>query len=171
MSPIAPIGQADLSAVSALVIDDNLHMRTIIKSILQSFGIRNIHEAANAMDGLVVLRKLAIDIVIVDYQMDILDGIEFTQLLRHSKDSPNPFVPVIMLTAYTEKKRVEMARDAGVTEFLSKPIRASDLYSRIVLSLEKPRPFIRASGFVGPDRRRNQINYSGPERRKNTFEL
>ncbi len=154
-----------------LVIDDNLHMRTIIKSIVQSFGIRTIFEAANAMDGLEELRKQAIDIVIVDYQMDILDGIEFTQMLRQSKDSPNPFVPVIMLTAYTEKKRVEMARDAGVTEFLSKPIRARDLYYRIALSLEKPRPFIRARGYVGPDRRRRQANYSGPERRNTILEI
>jgi CheY-like chemotaxis protein len=171
MPTVAHSGQTDLSAVSTLVIDDNHHMRTIIKSILQSFGTRNIYEAANAMDGLIVLKKQAIDIVIVDYQMDILDGIEFTQLLRHSKDSPNPFVPVIMLTAYTEKKRVEMARDAGVTEFLSKPIRARDLYSRMVLSLEKPRPFIKAKNYVGPDRRRNQANHSGPERRNTTFEI
>jgi DNA-binding response OmpR family regulator len=76
-------------------------------------------------------------------------------------------VPIIMLTGHSEKKRVIAARDAGVTEFLAKPISAKGLYGRILNVVANPRPFIRTKNYFGPDRRRNaNPNYSGPERRK-----
>jgi two-component system, chemotaxis family, chemotaxis protein CheY len=59
-----------------------------------------------------------------------------------------------------------MARDAGVTEFLAKPISAKALYNRILNVVAHPRPFIRTKTYFGPDRRRNTLNpYAGPERR------
>ncbi len=95
-----------------------------------------------------------------------MDGLEFVRLLRTDTNSPNPFVPVIMLTAHTEAKRVVEARDAGVTEFLAKPISAHQLYSRIRAIIEHPRPFVRAKSYVGPDRRRRQEpDFKGPEQR------
>jgi len=72
-----------------------------------------------------------------------------------------------MLTGHSEKKRVIAARDAGVTEFLAKPISAKALYQRILNIVANPRPFIRTKNYFGPDRRRNaNPNYAGPERRK-----
>jgi two-component system chemotaxis response regulator CheY len=77
-------------------------------------------------------------------------------------------VPIIMISGYTEKHRVEAARDAGVTEFLAKPITAQSLYSRIAEIMERPRAFIRCDTYFGPDRRRKAIdnNYTGPWRRQ-----
>jgi DNA-binding response OmpR family regulator len=72
-----------------------------------------------------------------------------------------------MLTGHSEKKRVTDARDAGVTEFLAKPISAKGLYQRIVNVVANPRPFIKTKTYFGPDRRRNVTsNYVGPDRRK-----
>jgi DNA-binding response OmpR family regulator len=72
-----------------------------------------------------------------------------------------------MLTGHSEKKRVVSARDAGVTEFLTKPISAKALYERILNVVAKPRPFIKTKTYFGPDRRRNvNPNYVGQERRK-----
>jgi DNA-binding response OmpR family regulator len=71
-----------------------------------------------------------------------------------------------MLTGHSEKRRVTMARDAGVTEFLAKPISAKGLYHRILNVVANPRPFIKTKTYFGPDRRRNIANtYIGPERR------
>ena len=64
------------------------------------------------------------DIVITDWAMPIFDGLELTQMIRQPGANANPFVPIIMLTGHSEKKRVIAARDAGVTEFLAKPISA-----------------------------------------------
>jgi DNA-binding NtrC family response regulator len=71
-----------------------------------------------------------------------------------------------MITGHTEMDRVTAARDAGVTEFLAKPISAKGLYQRIVSVVANPRPFIKTNNYFGPDRRRNNSsNYTGPERR------
>jgi len=72
-----------------------------------------------------------------------------------------------MLTAHSERKRVTAARDAGVTEFMVKPISASALHQRIVNVIANPRRFIKTATYFGPDRRRNNApGYTGPERRR-----
>jgi len=99
--------------------------------------------------------------------MPIFDGLELTQMIRQPGANANPFVPIIMITGHTEKARVTAARDAGVTEFLAKPISAKSLYQRIVNVVANPRPFIKTKNYFGPDRRRGvNSNYVGPERRK-----
>jgi len=99
--------------------------------------------------------------------MPIFDGLELTQMIRQPGANSNPYVPIIMLTGHSEKKRVIAARDAGVTEFLAKPISAKGLYQRVLNVVANPRPFIRTKNYFGPDRRRNaNPNYAGPERRK-----
>ena len=158
----------DLSSLSLLVIDDNNYMLSIIKILLKGFGIQHVRDATEAAQAFEEFRAAPTDMIIVDYALETLDGIEFTKLVRTAKDSPNPYVPIIMLTAYSERARVEQARDAGVTEFLRKPISATGLYSRILEVVERPRPFIRSKTYFGPDRRRRaDENYRGEERRKN----
>lgn len=157
----------DISKISFLIIDDNRYMRRIVNSALKGFGVSKLFEAQDAAEGFEMFRTQMIDIIIVDYKMDTLDGVEFVQLVRTARDSPNPYVPIIMLSAYTNRATVEAARDAGITEFLSKPISAKSLYLYIVATLEHPRSFIRSPGYFGPDRRRkDDTNYKGPERRK-----
>ena len=99
--------------------------------------------------------------------MPIFDGLELVQMIRQPAANANPYVPIIMLTGHSEKHRVVRARDAGITEFLAKPISATALYERILNLIANPRPFIRTKTYFGPDRRRNaNVNYIGPERRK-----
>ena len=87
--------------------------------------------------------------------------------VRQPGANANPYVAVIMLTGHSEKNRVTAARDAGITEFLAKPISAKGLYERIVNVVANPRPFIKTKTYFGPDRRRNvNPTYSGQERRK-----
>ncbi len=157
----------NLERLNFLIVDDNKHMRALVKSILHALGVKNIVEAQDGADAFKELRHFPADIIICDWNMSPLDGMDFVRLVRTGKDSPNPFVPIIMLTGHTEMNRVVEARDAGVHEFLAKPISAKSLYGRIRAIIERPRPFIRAGMYFGPDRRRRQSpNYKGPERRK-----
>ena len=78
------------------------------------------------------------DIVLIDWAMPIFDGLELTQMIRQPGANANPFVPIIMVTGHTEKNRVTAARDAGITEFLAKPISAKALYQRIVNVVAQP---------------------------------
>ena len=97
------------------------------------------------------------DVLIVDWHMQPLDGLDFVRLVRTASDSPNPYVPIIMLTGYTEYARVVEARDAGINEFLAKPISAKSLYLRFAAIIDNPRPFIRTKKYFGPDRRRQEL--------------
>ncbi|HEX4117616.1 MAG TPA: response regulator, partial [Rhizomicrobium sp.] len=132
-----------------------------------SVGMHDIHEAADGSAALEALAARRCDLILCDLAMKPMDGLEFTRDVRRSKKSANPFVPIIMISGYTEKRRVEAARDAGVTEFLAKPITAQSLYSRIAEIMERPRAFIRSDAYCGPDRRRKaDNNYAGPWRRQ-----
>ena len=155
-----------LAAIQVLLIDDNPHMRTIAAAVLKSAGIRKVIEASDGGQGLQMLRDHAVDLAIVDYNMFPLDGVEFTRLVRNSPDSANPYLPIIMMTGHSGKQRVYEARDAGVTEFLAKPITAKGVLDRIQSVIWKPRPFVKTEGYFGPDRRRvTPPGFRGPFRR------
>jgi two-component system, chemotaxis family, chemotaxis protein CheY len=158
-------------SLKALIVEDNAHMRSLLRALLNSVGIRDVTEAAHGGSGLEVLRQRRADLVLSDMAMSPMDGLEFTRRVRNDEQSPNPFVPIIMITGHTERHRVEAARDAGVTEFLAKPITAHNLFSRIAKIVEQPRAFVRCDSYFGPDRRRRQIeDYAGPWRRKDDFQ-
>lgn len=162
----------NLERLNFLVIEDNKHMSSLVRSILNAFGVRNVVEAMDGAEAFKVLRHFPADIVICDWMMQPMDGIEFVRMVRTQKDSPNPFVPVIMLTAHTQVARVFEARDAGANEFLAKPISPQKLYDRIRSIIENQRPYIKLRNYFGPDRRRKTSTvYKGPERRKVKVEL
>jgi two-component system, chemotaxis family, chemotaxis protein CheY len=149
-----------------LLVDDNQHMRVLLTEILRAIGVREVFEAADGAEALQVMRVQPIDIVMTDLAMQPLDGIDFVRLVRNSQDSPNPMVPVIMITGHSTLRRVAEARDVGVTEFLSKPVTARGVIERINRVVEHPRSFVRTGDYFGPDRRRrDDPEYPGPRRR------
>lgn len=158
--------RVDFTKLRILVVDDNAHMRRIVRTLLHGFGSREVYEAEDGAAGLEMFTTHLPDIIIVDWAMPIFDGIELAQMIRQPDAKGNPYAPIIMLTGHSEKRRVTMARDAGITEFLAKPISAKGLYQRILNVVANPRPFIKTKTYFGPDRRRNNSNtYIGPERR------
>lgn len=153
-------------SLNVLLVDDNPHMRAIASAVLQSAGVRKVREAADGAAAFDLLRQHPIDLAIVDFNMFPLDGVEFTRLVRNSPDSPNIYLPIIMMTGHAEKKRVTEARDAGVTEFVVKPITAKAVLDRINAVIFKPRPFVKTDTYFGPCRRRRDMEgYAGPFRR------
>ena len=120
-----------LGKLAFLVVDDNANMVQIIKAVLKSFGVGYIYDACGVAEALTQVRQYAVDIVIVDYNLGFMDGIDFIRLIRNADDSPEPTLPIIMLTAYTEANRVRAARDAGVNEFCCKPVTAAEIYRKI----------------------------------------
>lgn len=159
-----------LDRLSVMMIDDNRHMLSLLSEILRGLRIRDISVLTNAADAFKEMQITPVDVVFVDQAMSPISGVEFSSMLRTSKDSPDRFVPIIMVTGYSDTETVMEARDAGVTEFLAKPIAADGIYARLLAVLERPRPFIRSKNFFGPDRRRRKQAYTGEERRKLNLE-
>lgn len=152
--------------VSVLVVEDNQPMNEMVQALLRAFGINVIYAAKNGEDGYKKFLEHKPDIIIADWMMKPVDGIMFTEKIRKNPTSPNPFVPIILMTGFSEKSRVLKARDSGVTEFLVKPFTARDLYKRIAQIIERPRQFVKTEEFFGPDRRRKEDEeYAGPMRR------
>ena len=153
--------------ISVLVVEDNQPMLEVTKALLMTFGVSNVIVAQNGEVGFKRFCESNPDIVIADWMMKPIDGIALTRQIRTDALSPNPYVPIILMTGFSEKRRVIQARDAGVTELLVKPFNARDLYRRIAQLIERPRQFVRSEDFFGPDRRRQQSeNYTGPFRRE-----
>ncbi len=149
-----------------LLVDDNHYMRVLLAEILRAIGVKEIHEANDGAEGLQAMRNFPVDIVMTDLSMQPLDGIDFVRLLRNSPDSPNKMAPVIMITGHSTFARVNEARNAGINEFLAKPLTARGVVERLNLVIDHPRPFVRSDDYFGPDRRRrSDPNFKGPWRR------
>ncbi len=155
-----------LESVSALILDDNAHMRGLLRVILAGFGVRRIEEAANCPEAIALVENEEIDIAFVDFKLSGADGIEFCNHIRRHPNSPNRWLPIVMITAYSERSRVLDAVNAGVDEFLVKPVRAVDVANRVNAVIERRRPFIDIPSYFGPDRRRrDDPRFKGPWRR------
>lgn len=162
---------ASISDIQVLVVDDNRQMRLLMRTLLRAAGVYRVAEAEGAVEAFDLMNKLNPDIVLVDWLMQPVDGIAFTRMVRLSEESPNPYVPILMLTAHTEASRVAAARDAGVTGFLKKPISARILFERMSAALLDARLFVRAGDYFGPDRRHGVApDYAGPRRRASDTE-
>ena len=156
----------DFNKLRFLLCDDNAHMRRILRTLLHSFGAREVYEAEDGATALEMFTHYVPDIVITDWSMPIFDGLELAQMIRQPDGGGNPYAPIIMLTGHSEKRRVMIARDAGVTEFLAKPISAKGFYHRILNCVANPRHFVKTKNYFGPDRRRNtNPTYIGVDRR------
>ena len=154
-----------LENVRFLVVDDNMFIRTTVRLVLKTMGSREIREANNGAEALKLLQGYQPDIIIVDWEMDPINGIEFVENIRGSQETPLAFIPVIMLTGHSEAERVTKARDSGVNEFVVKPFSASGLFTRIQAVIERPRPFVKVEDYFDPDRRRKMIPIDGEDRR------
>jgi CheY-like chemotaxis protein len=156
----------NFSRIHLLVVEDNLFMRNLYSAILRAMEFEQIRMASDGSEAFELMRDFPPDIIITDAAMQPLDGFDFAQLVRNAADSPNPLVPIIMVTGYHNRASVERARDVGINEYLAKPVTPAGLYSRINQVITKPRPFVRTPGYFGPNRRRRtNMAYTGPFRR------
>lgn len=152
--------------LSVLVVEDTAPMRKLVISVLETLGVGKVFTAADGDEGFNLFCQQNPDIVIADWHMLPVSGIELVRKIRQDAGSPNKMVPIVMMTGYSAMPRVSEARDCGATEFLVKPFSANDMARRIAYVINKPRDFIETGDFFGPDRRRRKIeDYRGPQRR------
>ena len=137
-----------------LVIDDNAHMRRIMRSLLHGFGARDVYEAEDGAAGLEAFTHSAPDIVLTDWAMPIFDGLELAQMIRQPGANANPYVPIIMLTGHSEKKRVVAARESpNSSPSRSQRPRSTSAFStllRIRARSSGPRPISAPIGGATP---------------------
>ena len=138
------------AAAKVVVVDDEYYMRKVVRTMLLSIGVRHVHEAPDGPAGLDLIRRVAPDVVILDWQMPGLDGPGFVHMVRSPATFPYPNVPIIMLTGHGERSRVIEAVKIGVNEFLLKPVSVKALQDRMTSVLTKPRDVVKSGDYYGP---------------------
>jgi CheY-like chemotaxis protein len=140
--------------LSVLVVDDNAYMRKMVRSLLINIGVKTIHEAGDGLAGLDVIREVSPDAVILDWEMPLLNGMEFVRIVRSPGVFPLPDIPIIMLSAHSNRKRIVEAVRAGVNEFLAKPVSAKALADRLLSIVVQPRATVQIGDYYGPEPRK-----------------
>jgi two-component system, response regulator PdtaR len=149
-----------------LIVDPNPHAARLLYEIVKALGARDVVVAADESMAMKAAAAMEPGIVFIERTGPALDGESLARKLRRS-DLECRRSPIIMVTADATATSILGARDAGVHEFLRKPFTGGDLLKRVENVALKPRNWIEAVGYVGPDRRRfNSGEYSGPSKRR-----
>lgn len=111
-----------------LIADDEVSLRLLVRATLDA-GSWQVVEAADGREALRMARDAAPDLVVIDWTMPELSGVEVTRILR--EDEATRRIPVIMLTARSQERDVDEARLAGVTKFLTKPFSPMELMGSV----------------------------------------
>jgi CheY-like chemotaxis protein len=155
-----------LSQLRILIVDDNKQMRTIIGTCLAAAGVRELHYADDGRTALESMNESPVDCVYVDFEMPGMNGLDYVSRVR-AMETGERFLPIIMITGYSDMAHLSLARDRGVTEFLRKPVTARDILMRLEAVILRPRAFVTTEAYFGPDRRRRrQTAYLGVRRRQ-----
>ncbi len=154
-------------ALSVLVVDDQPFYRNLLTDVLRNIGVNSIEVAENGLDAWDALDHFSPDIIIADWIMPEMDGLELTRKIRSLKDEKLRMTPIIMVTSNNLRSQIEEARNTGVDTFILKPISLKAVWDRVKEVIEMPRDFILEAKYTGPCRRsrRPNQNYFGPYRR------
>src|SRR5258707_1844164 len=150
--------QQQISTLKVLVVDDGPYVRKVVRTLLLAVAVKTVYEAADGMSGRDAIRKHLPHIVIVDWEMPLIDGAQFVRMVRSPMEFPAPDVPIIMLSGHGDRWRVVEAARLGAHEYLLKPVSTTALLERIVTILSVPRPFITLDGYYGPAPRQRFAN-------------
>ncbi|MBP5856013.1 response regulator [Marivibrio halodurans] len=170
----------DPDAATVLLVEDNAQVRRLLGAVLRAIGIRRVVSAANGSEAIRILRQQTptgsegtddgesgthFDVVISDWKMHPGDGVALLRWIRRHRESPNRFVPFLMLSAYVDPDRVRLARDLGASAYIAKPFTADTVARYVSIALADARRFVEIGDYFGPDRRGNAPDLSEAERR------
>jgi len=144
--------------LAALVVDESLYVRRILRDMLARVGIKRVQEAPDGAEALGLLGESKPDLVILDWDLAILSGEEFIRLTRTPTTSPAPTVPIILMLSKPRRYVVDRALALGVNEIISKPFSPKVLWSRLDEVINRPRPFVQAKGLLRPTPRANGLD-------------
>lgn len=176
---IQPVITQRLYGIHILIINHNKQVVGLLNNMLNHIGFTNIHIAQDGFHAMQLLREYKIHLVIMDYDLRVLNpmmqdkalalsGDKFAQRLRHARNSPCPYVPIIMLSANMALGKWRQSCDAGINEICIKPVQAKDLMRKIRHVIDKPKMFITSEQYKGPCRRRRK---SSPEQERRFAEI
>lgn len=164
-----------LERLSLLVVDDSSFVRMMMAEILRALKVGRVVLASDGSEAIGILKQatknkaaagvLSFDIILSDFVMSPINGAMLLRWVRQHEESPDRFVPFVMVSGAADSDKVRESRDLGVTEFLAKPFSVKSVAEHILAAIDAPRQFVFSSDYFGPDRRRQKRPWNGKERR------
>jgi CheY-like chemotaxis protein len=137
-------------SLRVLVAEDNQYWRKLIRNLLVNVGIKRIDEVVDGLAGFEAIKNLDPDIVILDWELPLLNGAELVRIVRTPGMLVRPAMPIIMFGASAERWRIAEAKRLGVSVYLTMPISAKTLLDRILSLVAQPRAAVEPRGAVEP---------------------
>jgi CheY-like chemotaxis protein len=165
----------NLDRLSVLVVEDSPFIRSLLTNSLKILGVGIVttrDHGGEAIDFLKQVKEdpmkagvMGVDLILSNWRMSPVDGMMLLRWVRRHKDSPDRFIPFVLITGYTEPEMVHEARDMGITELLAKPFTIRGVGEKLVTTIQRNRQFVHTKDYFGPDRRRRETPLQGAERR------
>ena len=114
---------------NALIIEDDLLIRTYLKRIIQKKFPFDINEAENGMEGLESLKKVKPDLIFLDISMPVMNGLQFLEKIK--LDPAHSNIPIIILTAHKDWGTIQRMVSLGISDYILKPINPENTYARV----------------------------------------
>lgn len=160
------IGQLACHLGRVMIVDSYEASARAASDMIRSLGAGHVEVLEHSRTAYERAENYQPDLILTEFKGPNVDGVLFTKKLRRSSFGCRR-APIIVMTADATAQGISAARDAGAHEFLRKPFSAADLCKRVENVALKPRPWIEAVEYIGPDRRRfNSGSYAGPRKRK-----
>lgn len=163
----------NLNGLRILVVEDFPFMADLMSAMLREFNVGKILSVCKIDEAKLLLntynvntpQSQHIDILMTDLFPPRNEGLELMRWVREHKNESVKFIPLLFCTAHTSIGVVTHGRDYGATEILMKPVSAEKLAHRLLHIIDNPRPYVKAPGFFGPDRRRKLVQFKGDNKR------
>ena len=143
----------NLKNVTTLLVDNDGFTRGLVAQMLRGFGMDPPAQCQTAAQAMHHLEHHYADLCIIEAMQPDMAGSELIKWIRHQEKSPFRFVPIIVMTGYTQLRLISAVRDAGANLVVKKPMSPQCIYDRILWVARTQRSFVEADGYAGPDRR------------------
>ena len=145
--------ETSLNGLTVLIIEADATSPGPLTQMARDFGVCSIVTARDGADGFAAMRDKSFDMIISDYRVAPVNGLDFARRLRGGENGAHRATPVIMLAAPDERRTIEDAGDVGIHALIGKPASPSSLYSHMLSAVANPRPFVDTEAYARPDRR------------------
>lgn len=150
------MGKLDFSRLKVLVVEDHEPTRIFLKEVLSAAGVSHLQIATDVKSALPLLKDKLLDLLICDLNLGEINGQALIRAVRLNPNFTNRYMPIIVMTGDSKAETVREILNLGVNRFVSKPASAESLIEAVRAVLERPKAFVTAKDYFGPDRRNRQ---------------
>jgi DNA-binding response OmpR family regulator len=147
----------NLKNVTSLIVDRDHYTRGLVAQMLRGFGMESPTLVDNGEQAKSALKESYPDIIFIEGDLSDMPSANLLGWIRRQSKSPLRFVPLIVMSGYTQLRMIATARDSGAHIIVRKPISPQMLFDRILWVARHARPFLETDNYIGPDRRFHDI--------------